>query len=114
VLDMIEEEWEESPPNRAVTDDWAQLAAESRMSWERAKQWLEKGRPLSLIALDALIYLKAHGLPPDFVRPRRSEFVSTFEAYLDKDSAPRAVDAVKHLLAISGPIKLTRGDADPA
>lgn len=33
---------------------------------------------------------------------------------MNKDAAPRVTNAVKQLLAISGPVKLTRGDADPA
>lgn len=39
-----------------VTLNWGHLAASSYFSWSKAKEWLSKGRPLSLIALDALIF----------------------------------------------------------
>ncbi|MFL5733120.1 MAG: hypothetical protein ACJ78Q_07935 [Chloroflexia bacterium] len=37
-----------------VADTWGRLAALSNLSWQRASAWLELGRPLSLVALDAL------------------------------------------------------------
>lgn len=39
-----------------ISQTWGQLAASSHFTWERAEKWLEVGRPLSLIALDALIF----------------------------------------------------------
>lgn len=35
-------------------DQWGRLAASSYPSWDKMKKWLEKGRPLSLIALDTM------------------------------------------------------------
>ncbi|HTJ49667.1 MAG TPA: hypothetical protein VL443_09455 [Cyclobacteriaceae bacterium] len=36
--------------------NWGHLAASSLFNWRRAEKWLTLGRPLSLIALDALIF----------------------------------------------------------
>lgn len=38
----------------SLSSSWGNLAATSIITWERVKQWLTYGRPLSLIALDAL------------------------------------------------------------
>lgn len=47
-LDFIE-------TNCTVFDDqWGRLAAASNPTWDRMKSWLEKGRPLSLVALDTM------------------------------------------------------------
>jgi len=48
VLDWIEETCKE------FNDNWGRLAAVSRPTWERMKTWLNKGRPLSLVALDTM------------------------------------------------------------
>lgn len=39
----------------SLSSSWGNLAAASTINWERVKQWLISGRPLSLVALDALI-----------------------------------------------------------
>jgi hypothetical protein len=51
ILDWIEQT---IPRMLSVTSNWGTLAAASHFNWQRAEQWLDKGRPLSLIALDAL------------------------------------------------------------
>jgi hypothetical protein len=37
-----------------ISSSWGYLAAASQFDWATAKRWLEGGRPLSLVALDAL------------------------------------------------------------
>ncbi len=37
-----------------LTGEWGHVAALSRISWQRIEKWLDSGRPLSLIALDAM------------------------------------------------------------
>ena len=37
-----------------ISDSWGYVAVASEFDWGTAKKWLEHGRPLSLIALDAL------------------------------------------------------------
>lgn len=51
-------DWIETVQDRVVhvTSDWGHLVACSRFTWIRARRWLEMGRPLSLMALDALYF----------------------------------------------------------
>ncbi len=55
-------DWIESVSNRVTTikTQWGHLTAGSNFSWQRAKKWLSYGRPLSLIALDALMFCTTH------------------------------------------------------
>lgn len=48
--------WIEAHIGRAVniSNAWGYLAAASQLDWPTAKRWLESGRPMSLVALDAL------------------------------------------------------------
>src|SRR4051812_35320416 len=39
-----------------IGTNWGHLAASSYLSWDRADKWLTNGRPLSLIALDAILF----------------------------------------------------------
>ncbi|NDV66696.1 hypothetical protein [Bacteroides sp. 224] len=50
-LDWIENQ---TGKMKNIGQDWGQLAASSQFSWQRCAKWLKAGRPLSLIALDAL------------------------------------------------------------
>src|SRR5437762_5399866 len=53
VLDWIEKNIHRTTN---IGSNWGHLAASSHFSWERADKWLTIGRPLSLTALDALIF----------------------------------------------------------
>lgn len=55
-------DWIESVSNRIITikTQWGHLAAGSNFSWQRAEKWLSCSRPLSLIALDALLFCTTH------------------------------------------------------
>jgi hypothetical protein len=48
--------WIEANTGRVsnISDAWGYLAVASQFDWPTAKRWLDIGRPLSLIALDAL------------------------------------------------------------
>jgi len=48
--------WIETFIDYPVTDDWGRLAAVSRFSWNTIVTWLKRGRPLSLVAIDALYF----------------------------------------------------------
>lgn len=92
-----------------VSSTWGVLAAASKFDWQTAKKWLDDGRPLSLIALDALIYcttigerlnqplsLREH--PQTLIDAARPEDIAnTLTAYLEKDRVPRAKGAVRQI-----------------
>jgi hypothetical protein len=106
-INLVEAWWEKSEPNAAITEDWGTLAAASLIDWPALRQWLERGRPFSLIALSALGEYSQKAPPPQFNRPDRTEFVDVLKAYEGKDSAPRASAAAKRLIAAAD--KLTAG-----
>ena len=41
--------------------NWGHLAASSYLSWDRANKWLISGRPLSLVALDGIMFCTTIG-----------------------------------------------------
>lgn len=107
VLDWIEKQ---APRIINVNGDWGHLAASSQFSWEIAERWLTMGRPLSLIALSALIYCttiderlnqslwmreiqpKLLGYPgPEIIARRLQEYLST-------DSVPRTKGAIQQII----------------
>lgn len=92
-----------------VSSEWGVLAAASKFDWQTAKKWLEEGRPLSLIALDALLYCTTIGdrrnqalwlieHPPTLLNPAKpEEIANTLTIYLEKDSVPRTKNAVRQI-----------------
>lgn len=46
--------WIEQQADEPTTDEWGNLAAASCISWSDVCAWLARGRPLSLIAIDAM------------------------------------------------------------
>jgi len=56
-------DWIENNINRTknIGTNWGHLAASSFLSWERANKWLTNGRPLSLVALDGLMFCTTVG-----------------------------------------------------
>lgn len=93
-----------------VSQNWGIIAAASRFSWRRAEKWLVIGRPLSLIALDALSYCTAKGerqnQPLWFQKNRpylldevKSEVVALKLAdYLATDNVPRTKNSIKEII----------------
>ena len=59
ILDWIEERLH--APNQAARADWGQLAAIAGIKWQRVAVWLDRGKPLSLVALDALNFCWDYG-----------------------------------------------------
>lgn len=47
-------DWIEKNVSSPIAESWGNLAASSRLDWSRAESWINVGRPLSLVALDAL------------------------------------------------------------
>ena len=91
------------------TTQFGMLAASSNFSWERAKKWLEQGRPLNLIALDALNFCtlnsyRGQSLWMKTLQPKltdsfdTSEMISTLKNHVEKDSVPRVKNTVRNIL----------------
>lgn len=105
-------DWIENVSNRIsnVSSDWGQLAACSAFTWERANKWLAAGRPLSLIALDSLIYCTTVGerlnqslwlrkINPGLIDDPGSEIIANrLREYLLLDSVPRTKTAVETII----------------
>jgi hypothetical protein len=99
-----------SPRIVNVSQSWGHLAASSHFSWVVADKWLSKGRPLSLIALDALIFCTTFGkrlnqslwmrqINPTLVDKPTPEVVSKrLHEYLVLDNVPRTKFAVQRII----------------
>lgn len=93
-----------------VSSSWGQLAASSQFTWYRANKWLTIGRPLSLVALDSLIYCTTIGerlnqslwlrqLNPRLMdNPRPETIINRLREYLTFDSVPRTKNAVDKII----------------
>jgi hypothetical protein len=107
VLEWIEKN---SPRITNVHLNWGHLAASSQFSWDRADKWLTKGRPLSLIALDALVFCTTTGdrlnqslwmrqLQPKLIDNPRPEIIANrLREYLLVDSVPRTKNAIDKII----------------
>lgn len=103
-------------PSANVTESWGRLASRSDLSWPRVQAWLSKGRPLSLVALDALKEcIPRKNASRDEMEPRpvirdcpeRSAICQQLEVYMAADAAPRVtqrgqfvIDRVDELLIV--------------
>lgn len=97
-------DWIEAHIFSPVTTDWGRLAAHSVLDWSRAERWLSSGRPLSLVALDALVALVTPGAlgeyPPRLHHPPDVETLrAALTAYAQRDDVPRVEKATSYLLA---------------
>ncbi|REG82112.1 hypothetical protein [Winogradskyella sediminis] len=105
-------DWVEQNADRVknVTQDWGHLSASSNFSWKRAEKWLEIGRPLSLIALDAIMFCTTRGerlnqslwmreLNPKLTdNPKLDRIANGLKQYIEKDSVPRTKNAVSRII----------------
>jgi hypothetical protein len=93
-----------------VSTNWGTLSAASEFDWQTAQYWLDSGRPLSLIALDALVYCTKIGdrttqtlwlieHTPTLLNPSKPEVIAnTLKIYLTKDSVPRTKNAIRQII----------------
>jgi hypothetical protein len=101
-LDWIEA----TVPGRNVRGAWGSLAARSGVGWDRLSTWLANGRPLSLVALDALL-ATAHAVetpgPDDLIAPglpdppARAELDRALAAYAARDPVPRVTQTIERI-----------------
>lgn len=97
-------DWMESN-STIFNDNWGRLAALSFPTWERMKVWLNKGRPLSLIALDTMANCFIRGgdfyveqFSPKILRTERNEVEEVLNNYFQKDDVPRVKMKVARIL----------------
>lgn len=105
-------DWIELNIFEPITESWGYLAAASRLDWPRVERWFEQGRPLSLVAIDALgaiirpqsPFLRAYG-PRLHQPPTRERLHHVLSAYAEHDKVPRVQQRIAEL--VSGTEKLT-------
>lgn len=99
-------DWLEVTAKSPHSDAWGRLAACSDLSWPRLLRWLDAGRPLSLVGLDALLIL---AMPPSrqpmlstaslSLAPDQPELVRKLREYEARDPAPRVTRIVEAIAA---------------
>lgn len=96
-------DWIEQNASRTINvgANWGHLAASSKFNWARAEKWLALGRPLSLIALDGVMFCTTKGQRLNqslFMRelnptlpdnPGAAVIARRLTEYLNFDKAPR-------------------------
>ena len=107
VLDWIEQQSEKV---KNASSSWGQLAASSKFDWKRAEKWINSGRPLSLIALDALKLCTTTNerlnqspwtreLNPSLNdMPRSEKIAELIIKYQSEDNVPRVKNAVNTII----------------
>lgn len=89
-----------------ISDNWGRLAARSQFSWERADKWLTIGRPLSLIALDALYFITSKNQIYPYQKhpgpligdPGPAVIAKRLDEYLTVDHVPRTKNITKGII----------------
>ena len=99
-------EWIEQRVTSPVSDRWGSIASRSAFSWPTAARWLKAGRPLSLVALDALrdVYRRpARGWPDRPTElgepPDRSSLITLLDEVALRDAVPRVTKSVEAIKA---------------
>jgi hypothetical protein len=102
-LDWIEDQV--ASPDAVLTEGWGRLAAMSRLTWERVEAWLNAGRPLSLVALDALNSCWNYNTPqlrewrPKLIEAPGTELMrKRLEQHQALDDAPRVTRSIGAIL----------------
>jgi len=101
-------DWIEKNVSEPLTTQWGHLAALSELDWDRVVDWLERGRPFNLIALDALVACAGDGRGSSFIVQRlrpylRGDFSDsvvekTLLRHAQTDPSPRVQKAVIYIL----------------
>lgn len=99
-------QWIESNAAEPTVEAWGRLAAASTFSWPKAEEWLQAGRPMSLIAIDALLAITNPQTPllreqrPVLGSPASELRIRTIlEAVAATDPVPRVTQRIGALLA---------------
>jgi hypothetical protein len=96
--------WLEEQTDLTPRTEWSRAAFRSGLDWPRARSWIARGRPLSLVALDALAEparVEHDRLSPIPV-PDHAELARVLEEAGTKDGAPRVRKAIAVVLDLYG------------
>lgn len=106
-------DWIERNIFEPITESWGYLAAASDMDWPRVEAWLDSGRPLSLVAIDALRAIAKPMTPllrkdkPMLAAPPASASLQkVLLAYRERDPVPRVQHRIDSLLVNTGDLCL--------
>jgi hypothetical protein len=98
--------WIEAHAAEPTVESWGRLAAASAFDWHTAKQWLGAGRPLNLIAIDALLAIAEPRTPflqrlrPSLgAAPSEMDLRQALEAAAVEDPVPRVRQRIGALLS---------------
>jgi hypothetical protein len=101
--------WIEQNVFEPIMETWGYLAAASHLDWLLVESWLAGGRPLSLVAIDALLAILRPRTPflrqiePTLAaRPTLSRLREVMLQYRDRDPVPRVQQRIDVLLADAG------------
>ena len=101
-------DWIEVHASEPTVDAWGYLAAASGFSWSKANAWFSAGRPLSLIAIDALLAIARPRTP--FLRrirpalaspPSEQALRNAIETLMQTDPVPRVMQRAAELLELA-------------
>lgn len=98
-------DWIERAVSEPITESWGYLAAASDLDWPRIEAWFGTGRPLSLVAIDALraivrpmtLFLREHS-PTLRDQPPPERFLLVLTEYMKHDPVPRVEQRIQGLL----------------
>jgi hypothetical protein len=112
-------DWLDARIESPVVETWGTMAALLGIRWERIAAWMQRGRPHSLAALDALV---AYANPPPgasqlhravqpllIAPPALDELRHSMEALVAVDDAPRVTKTVEQILRCA--TEILRGGA---
>ena len=103
-------DWIEGHVREPIDYKWGTVAAVNCMSWGRVKDWLGRGRPLSLVALDAMKNCRGYDKtemsgvfknysPKVAGRPKVAEVTTVLSAYARADPDKRVTDDIAVIAA---------------
>ncbi|MDB5439999.1 MAG: hypothetical protein JWM33_2426, partial [Caulobacteraceae bacterium] len=94
-------DWIERTVKSPVSDRWGYLAARSCLTWAVVSRWLAAGRPLSLVAVDALLEIycprpsaRPSAAPEILDQPQAAVVVRALRDAAQDDPVPRVEKAV--------------------
>jgi hypothetical protein len=100
--------WIEENVFEPIAESWGCLAAASKTDWPRVEAWLDRGRPLSSVAIDALLAIARPRTPllqerkPTLATPPDPyKLRDGLMTYRERDPVPRVQQRMAAVLSIT-------------